>query len=47
MVIMIFHTRYEAASTIYGPHTLGAYIQQYTYLTQVHLTPDIMMLNVK
>ena len=27
--------RYEAASTIYGPHTLGAYIQQYTYLTQV------------
>ena len=28
-------TRYEAASTIYGPHTLAAYIQQYTYLTQV------------
>ena len=27
--------RYEAASTIYGPHTLAAYIQQYTYLTQV------------
>lgn len=29
--------RYEAASTIYGPHTLGAYIQQYTYLTQAML----------
>ena len=27
--------RYEAASTIYGPHTLAAYIQQYTRLMEV------------
>ncbi len=25
--------RYEAASTIYGPYTLDAYLQQYRYLT--------------
>lgn len=24
--------RYEAASTIYGPHTCSAYMQQYSYL---------------
>lgn len=24
--------RYEGASTIYGPHTLEAYMQQYTYM---------------
>jgi len=29
--------RYEAASTIYGPHTLTAYIQQYTRLVQAML----------
>ena len=34
-MVVILVTRYEAASTIYGPHTLAAYIQQYTYLTQV------------
>ena len=36
--------RYEAASTIYGPHTLAAYIQQFTHLAQVswgHVTRDI------
>ena len=26
--------RYEAASTIYGPHTLRAYLQQYAFLTE-------------
>ena len=26
--------RYEAASTIYGPHTLHAYQQQYAYLAK-------------
>ena len=26
--------RYEGASTIYGPHTLRAYLQQYAYLTE-------------
>ena len=25
--------RYEAASTIFGPHTLRAYIEQFMYLT--------------
>jgi len=32
--------RYEAASTIYGPNTLLAYIQQYTKLTQAMLAGD-------
>ena len=32
--------RYEAASTIFGPHTLRAYMEQYTYLTE-------KMLNVR
>ena len=26
--------RYEGASTIYGPHTLKAYLQQYANLTE-------------
>ena len=26
--------RYEAASTIFGPHTLRAYMQQYGFLTE-------------
>ena len=26
--------RYEAASTIYGPHTLKAYVEQFNYLTK-------------
>jgi neutral ceramidase len=26
--------RYEGASTIYGPHTLRAYMDKYTYLTE-------------
>ena len=26
--------RYEAASTLYGPHTLQAYQQQYTFLVE-------------
>ena len=26
--------RYEGASTIYGPHTLSAYIDQFSKLTQ-------------
>jgi len=30
--------RYEAASTIYGPHTLAAYIQQYTRLMESMLS---------
>ena len=30
--------RYEAASTIYGPHTLRAYQQQYARITQVNTT---------
>jgi neutral ceramidase len=30
--------RYEAASTIYGPHTLSAYIQQFSLLTKAMLT---------
>ena len=29
--------RYEAASTIFGPHTLKAYQDQYTYLTEAML----------
>lgn len=29
--------RYEAASTIFGPHTCGAYIQQYSILAQAIL----------
>ena len=29
--------RYEAASTIFGPHTLKAYQDQYTYLTEAIL----------
>ena len=32
--------RYEAASTIFGPHTLRAYMEQYAYLTE-------KMLNVR
>ena len=28
-------TRYEAASTIYGPHTLLAYQQQYARIVKV------------
>ena len=28
-------SRYEAASTIYGPHTLLAYIQQFDRITKV------------
>ena len=32
--------RYEAASTIFGPHTLRAYMDQYAYLTE-------KMLNVR
>ena len=32
--------RYEAASTIFGPHTLRAYLEQYAYLTE-------KMLNVR
>lgn len=30
--------RYEAASTLYGPHTLEAYLQQYKLLTKHLLT---------
>lgn len=30
---VICYNRYEAASTIFGPHTLQAYIQQYTKLS--------------
>ncbi|CAG7837769.1 unnamed protein product [Allacma fusca] len=30
--------RYEAASTLYGPHTLSAYIQQYSLLTRALIT---------
>ena len=26
--------KYEAASTIFGPHTLNAYLDQYAYLTE-------------
>jgi len=32
--------RYEAASTIYGPHTLKAYIQQFTRLTEAMLAGE-------
>ena len=32
------HQRYEAASTLYGPHTLRAYQQQFAYLTQSLIT---------
>ena len=33
-LIFLFRQRYEAASTIYGPHTLRAYMQQYAILTE-------------
>ena len=26
--------KYEAASTIFGPHTLNTYLDQYSYLTE-------------
>ena len=29
--------RYEAASTIFGPHTLRAYLDQFKYLTEAML----------
>ena len=32
--------RYEAASTIFGPHTLRAYMQQYSYLTEKILNDE-------
>ena len=32
---LFLHTRYEAASTIYGPHTLLAYQQQYARIVKV------------
>lgn len=36
--------RYEAASTLYGPHTLEAYLQQYKLLAKHMLT---VMINLK
>ena len=33
--------RYEAASTIFGPHTLRAYMQQYAFLTEKLLNVSI------
>jgi hypothetical protein len=35
--------RYEAASTIYGPNTLLAYQQQYTYLMEKMLLVSMTM----
>jgi len=32
--------RYEAASTIFGPHTLRAYLEQYAYLTEKMLNNE-------
>ena len=32
--------RYEAASTIYGPHTLSAYIQQYSLMVEAMLAGE-------
>ncbi len=37
--------RYEAASTLYGPHTLQAYQQQYKYLTKSLLSVRPVALN--
>ena len=34
--------RYEAASTIYGPHTLSAYIQQYSLLVEAMLAGETL-----
>merc|ERR1719229_1688793 len=34
--------RYEAASTIYGPHTLSAYLQQYEILVQAMIQGEKM-----
>lgn len=34
--------RYEAASTIYGPHTLSAYLQQYTLLVQAMVNGEFL-----
>ena len=34
--------RYEAASTIFGPHTLRAYMQQYSYLTEKMLNVSML-----
>ena len=36
--------RYEGASTIYGPHTLRAYLQQYAYLTEKLLNVSYYLL---
>ena len=35
--------RYEASSTLFGPHTLSAYIQEYTKLVQVMLAGDSLV----
>ena len=35
--------RYEAASTIFGPHTLRAYMEQYAYLTEKMLNVRIFL----
>ena len=35
--------RYEGASTIYGPHTLRAYLQQYAYLTEKLLNVSYLL----
>ena len=38
--------RYEAASTIYGPHTLKAYQDQFAYLTEAMLQVIIQIPNI-
>ena len=38
--------RYEGASTIYGPHTLKAYLQQYANLTEKLLNVRMLICNM-
>ena len=38
--------RYEAGSTIYGPNTLQAYLEQYAYLTENLLMVSIYKLQI-
>nr|XP_040568056.1 LOW QUALITY PROTEIN: neutral ceramidase-like [Lepeophtheirus salmonis] len=39
--------RYEAASTIFGPHTLRAYLQQFSYLTKSMYNNSVVTSTIK
>ena len=45
-LFFLFRQRYEAASTIYGPHTLRAYMQQYAILTEKILNVSVLCISI-